>query len=305
MFLEKETKQGQVIYLALEEKRDEVKKHFRDMGADGTEEIYIHAASAPVDGLIQLKTIAEEKKPALIIIDPLFRMTRIKDSNDYAQVTQALEPLLILARETGAHVMCVHHLGKGDRQGGDSILGSTAIFASVDTAILMKRNDKQRTIHTIQRYGEDMEERVLHFDQDTRTITLGQSKIGEDIERIKKAIVDFLSTQTDLLTEPDILSEIEGTNALKKKALRALVPDVIDRGGTGKRNDPYKYNLKDSSTLVRTIYNVPENQKSKNGANPHQQRLISGTDNFAGSDNPVPETRTSILEINTDFEVLT
>ena len=269
-----------VIYLALEEKRHEVKKHFQDMGADGKEEIYIHAASAPVDGLVQLHAIAEERKPALIIIDPLFRMTRLKDSNDYAQVTQALEPLLVLARETDAHVLCVHHLGKGERQGGDSILGSTAIFASVDTAILMRRNDKQRTIHTIQRYGEDLEEKVLHFDQGTRTITLGQSKIDEDIEKLKKTIVDFLSNQTDLLTEPDILSEIEGTNAFKRKALRALVPDVVDREGTGKRGDPYKYYLKDSGTLVHTIYNVPENQKLKNGANPHQQRLISGTDDF-------------------------
>src|SRR5262245_49624766 len=88
------------------------------MSATGEEDVYIFAASAPAGALQQIRVVAEEKKPALIIIAPLFRLTRVKDGNDYAQVTAALEPLLVLARETGAHVLCVHHTGKGDREGG-------------------------------------------------------------------------------------------------------------------------------------------------------------------------------------------
>jgi predicted ATP-dependent serine protease len=88
--LNKATQRGAVIYLALEEKRSEVKKHFSEMGATGTEEIYVHAASAPADALEQIRAVANDKKPVLIIIDPLFRLTRVKDGNDYAQVTAAL-----------------------------------------------------------------------------------------------------------------------------------------------------------------------------------------------------------------------
>src|SRR5207249_2577318 len=83
-FLNRKTQQGPVLYLALEEKRSEVRKHFQDMGAAGSEDIYIYAASAPADGLQQVRAAAERLKPALIIIDPLFRLTRVKDSNDYA-----------------------------------------------------------------------------------------------------------------------------------------------------------------------------------------------------------------------------
>ncbi len=50
-FLGRKTQQGPVIYLALEEKRAEVRKHFRDMGATGAEDIHVHIASAPADGL--------------------------------------------------------------------------------------------------------------------------------------------------------------------------------------------------------------------------------------------------------------
>jgi RecA-family ATPase len=146
LFLARATAQGPVIYLALEEKRSEVRKHFQAMGATGEEEIYIHAATAPADALDKIRALIEEKKPALLIIDPLFRFTRVKDGNDYDQVTQALEPFLALARETGVHVLVVHHLGKGERTGGDAILGSTAILGAVDTSLILKRSERYRTI---------------------------------------------------------------------------------------------------------------------------------------------------------------
>ena len=87
-FLGRMTTKGAVIYLALEEKRSEVRKHFRDMGVTGEEEIYIFASTAPINALAQIRAVVEEGKPALLIIDPLFRFARVKDGNDYAQVTK-------------------------------------------------------------------------------------------------------------------------------------------------------------------------------------------------------------------------
>ena len=247
-FFGKPTQHGPVIYLALEEKRSEVKKHFRDMGATGEEEIYVFAASAPTDALQQIRVVAEEKKPVLIVIDPLFRLTRVKDGNDYAQVTAALEPLLVLARETGAHVLCVHHAGKGEREGGDSILGSTAIFAAVDTALMMKRTDRYRTISSQQRYGEDLPEMILRFDTQTRTITLGETKEREDTSKMKDALVGFLEGQDEPLSERDIKEGLEGNNRHKQTALRELVEEKkVSRTGAGKKGDPYLFSLAHSS----------------------------------------------------------
>lgn len=241
-FLNRSTQHGPVIYLALEEKRSEVKKHFRAMGATGEEEIYIFAASAPVDALKQIRAVAEEKRPVLIIIDPLFRFTRIKDGNDYAQVTAALEPLLVLARETGAHVLTVHHAGKGNREGGDAILGSTAIFAAVDTALIMKRSDRYRTLSSQQRYGEDLTETVLRFDPQTRTVTLGETKECEDTSKMKEVLVEFLKGQEEPLSERDIKDGVEGNNRHKQTALRKLVSQgAVDRLGKGSKGDPYLY----------------------------------------------------------------
>jgi DNA primase len=50
-FLNRTTTQGSVVYLALEEKRSEVQRHFQKMGATGAESILVHFGAAPEDAL--------------------------------------------------------------------------------------------------------------------------------------------------------------------------------------------------------------------------------------------------------------
>jgi DNA primase len=248
-FLSRATQKGAVIYISLEEKREEVRKHFHCMGATGEEEVYVYISTAPVDAIKQIRDAVEEKKPALVIIDPLFRLIKVKDANDYAQVTQALEPLLALARETGTHVLCVHHASKSEREGGDSILGSTAIFASVDSALIMKRSERYRTLQSIQRYGEDLSETVLLFNSETKTLSLGGSKEEEEERRIADMIVEFLQVKHAPAEEREIHAEVEGRTAIKKRALRRLIEEgKVYRqerfpGKKGTRGNPFMYAL--------------------------------------------------------------
>jgi RecA-family ATPase len=111
-FLGCATTHGPVIYLALEEKRSEVRRHFQDLGATGEEPIFVHVASAPQDAVPELCALAKKVKPILIVIDPLFKLVRVRDEKAYAEVCAAIEPVLNLARETGAHVLATHHNGK-------------------------------------------------------------------------------------------------------------------------------------------------------------------------------------------------
>ena len=123
-FLGCQTAQGPVIYLALEEKRSQVRRHFAYLGATGEEPIQVHCAAAPKDAMPELCKLVAELKPLLVIIDPLFKFVRVADEKAYAETCQAIEPLLTLARGTGAHVMLVHHSGKAERiDATDAILG--------------------------------------------------------------------------------------------------------------------------------------------------------------------------------------
>lgn len=75
--------------------------------------------------------------------------------------------MLNIARETGCHIMLVHHMSKIDRDDGDQILGSTALFAAVDSGLFMRKRDQFRTLMSLQRYGTDLEGLALSLDEET------------------------------------------------------------------------------------------------------------------------------------------
>lgn len=120
-FMDRKTAQGPVVYLALEEKRAEVQRHFQRMGAL-VEPVFIHVGAAPEEAVNELALAITLHKPVLAIIDPLLKLVRVTNANDYAEVTLALEPLIELARTSGCHLLCVHHLGKGERSGGGRLV---------------------------------------------------------------------------------------------------------------------------------------------------------------------------------------
>jgi hypothetical protein len=106
----------------------------------------------------------------------------------------------------------------------------------------MKRNDRYRTLSTIQRYGTDLEEITLVYDEQTRTLAAGMSRAEADITEAAKAILEFLGNQTEPLEERAIQEGIEGRKGTKSKALRRLRDaHEIEWTGTGKRGDPYLY----------------------------------------------------------------
>jgi len=238
------TLRGPVFYLALEEKREEVREHFRALGATSADPIYVLSTAAPADALARLRVEILRRRPVLIIVDPLFKFIRVpaKSGDDYATMTALLEPLLRLARETGAHVLAVHHLGKGARDDGDAILGSTAIFAAVDTALLLKRSERYRTLSSIQRYGGDLEEITLGLDSETRDVTAGPPRQEAEEAEAARLILAALEGASEPLTEPELLAEVEARTRATRGALRALVKSgKVTRTGRGTKGDPFRY----------------------------------------------------------------
>lgn len=240
-FLGRATTQGPVLYLALEEKRSEVITHFRRMGATN-EPVHVHTGGAPDQAMEALTAAVHELRPVLTIIDPLFKLVRIRDANDYAEVNRAMEPLLALARQSGTHLLAVHHAGKGGREGADAVLGSTALFGAVDTLLLLRRGkDNVRTIEATTRYGQDLPETVITMDPLTGAIAEGGTIAEVQLEHAMGQVLEELS-MTEERTEPEIRDAIGGNTGLVGKALRRLVSiGQALRSGNGKRGSPYQY----------------------------------------------------------------
>ncbi|MGB2592980.1 MAG: AAA family ATPase [Candidatus Acidiferrum sp.] len=244
-FLGLKTKQGSCIYLALEEREEDLKNDFRAMGADGSEPISTHASAAPAEGIDAACDLVRERRPVLIVVDPLFRLARIKDEKAYAETYAALGPLIDVAREVGTLVLLVHHAGKSAKADAiDSPLGSTAIGGAVCTVMLLKKQTESgtRTLQTVTRIGQEMPETVLRFDSASRSLSLGPSKDEADVQAAEEAILEYLRSMSEPKTEPEIDEAVEGKTGLKRKAIRALATrGKVTREGGGKKGDPYRY----------------------------------------------------------------
>jgi hypothetical protein len=259
-FLGRATRKGPVLYLALEEKQAEITRHLRGIGARSEDPLYVYAAAAPQEAMEWLAEAVREYQPVLIIIDTWHRLTRVRDINDYAAVNIAMEPLGSLARESGAHLAFTHHGRKGEGSGGDTVLGSTALFGGVDTLLEMRRSGDRRTIGSIQRYGNNMPESVIEMDAATFRVSLAGTRKEADERAIAAEILTYLQEHDEPVAREIIEEAVEGRTAAKRAALHTLAEggDVI-RAGDGKKGSPYLF----SCSLVPAIYGEQENTKTE------------------------------------------
>src|SRR5262249_30108904 len=158
---------------------------------------------------------------------------------------------------------------------GDAPLGSTALFGAVDALIVMTSKDKYRTIATRQRYGTDLDEIILEYDAETRTLSAGTTRLEADKREVEKAITEFLKDQSKPARESSILKSVEGRRKSIVAALReAVTSGRIKRIGKGGKGDPYHYlipdkaNAQESCSLVPTYGREQEKHEPKNGLSP-------------------------------------
>jgi len=244
-WLGREVEQGLVVYVALEEQAGAVAEHFRAMGAAAEDSIVSHVGPAPLEPTNALSALVDGQHPALVIVDPVFRLLNVDDGNNYAEMMKALAPLVDMARSTGCHVMAVHHARKSRADPGDEALGSTALFGSFDCLLSMKRNDDDsRSLSTRQRAGQDMQETVLELDPCTQWISAGETKAAIARNSARTAIVEHLREVGEARTAGDIAEAIGQRKQSLTAALRTLTEsrDIV-RTGEGKRGSPYRYEL--------------------------------------------------------------
>lgn len=243
-FLDKKTTKTPVVYLALEEKRQEVKKKLTALSVGDEEPIFFHFGLAPAKGISEIDDLVAETGAGLLVVDTMQKLARVKDLNDYALVTNTLEPLLGVARTRNCHIMLCHHAGKADRNDGDEILGSTALLGAVDTAMLLKKREQGRTFSTIQRYGEDVPETLLVLNKDCSVSmggTLEESKKRDIFDQIRSLLESHPGS-----TETEIVEQINCRKADGASALRWALnqnPPLVERQGGGKKGDPYRYKI--------------------------------------------------------------
>ena len=242
MFLGRNTKRGNVLILAVEEHRRDVKRRLRNLGAGQLDSIHVHAGplSDSPDTIYAMAAFIKQHAIVLVIIDTLNSFWSVTDENDAGAVTKAIKPLLQLARESGATVLLIHHARKAEGDYGDEIRGSGALFSLLDVAMVLKRDsvDTQRRFTIISRYAESPPELLLELQEQ------GYVSLGDPVKHSKTA---RLTQLVDALTDTPMKVEALATKAKTPvKASYALLELLAKEGkatrsGTGKRGAPFLY----------------------------------------------------------------
>jgi hypothetical protein len=240
-FLGRSTVQAPAGYFGFEEKRSRVAEHFRMMG--GTDEdVHVYVGTAPLNPVHALATAIESLQLRLAVLDPIQRFIRLRDGNDYTEVTLALESVVALGRNSGCHILFTHHLTKSDRPGADSVLGSTAIFGAVDTAMIYRESSGHRTLSSRQRYGEDMPETTIILDPGTGLSSQGGPAIPPRRDDIITAILDQMGTNR--MTAAQIASRVRRSRTAVDRALDTLTASgQLEASGKGVKGSPIRFRI--------------------------------------------------------------
>jgi hypothetical protein len=232
---------GKILYLqfSAEGKRSELKQSFEHAGASLDDRLWVYTGPT-VEGPVEaLEQAIVHYRPDLVIIDTMIRWVRVADANDYTEMARVTEAIATMARLSGSHIMMLHHASKADRDVGDAVLGSTAIFGAVDTLLAMRSREGRRTLESRQRYGDDMEKTVLELDQSTGLIMAAGSLEEVEQRDVRDAIMGHAS---DGMSRQQIVDGIEGKTAAIGRAIRQLVAGgQLERLGAGTKVDPYVY----------------------------------------------------------------
>lgn len=242
-----------VLYLALEEKAEELRDHFRRLGATN-EPIWLYVGPIPLEeALSTLAGEIEKRKARLAVVDPLFDMLSLADTNDYALANRAMKAVLAIGRQTGCHILALHHNSKHGEQGSArSILGSAALRGATDANLTMRKgNNDVRYFATEVRYGEDIVEHEVLYDKRTGEVSLGRSTQSLTEDSLRGELLRRLQNRAQSASE--LRDGVKKNKGLVGKVLREMSEEgvlkvikngrnvlyAVNKGGEeGRRNPP-------------------------------------------------------------------
>jgi hypothetical protein len=244
-FLGRATRQSPVLILGIEEHPREIRRRLRALGAEDLDTLHIHAGRLEdtADTLHALRSYIAEHGIKLVIFDTLNSYWSVQDENDAVAVTQAIKPLLNLARESGACILLLHHARKSEGEFGDEIRGSGALFSLLDVALILKRHEAetQRKLTAISRYPETPTDLILELRDH------GYECLGDPGSTGKAAKLNKLAAA--LTEEPTEVKPLALRAGVAVRSAYSLLHQLHTEGralrtGEGKRNSPFLYSLR-------------------------------------------------------------
>ena len=192
-----------------------------------------------------------ERNLEVVIVDHLQNLVPLPDANDYATVSNAIEPFTRIAKKTGAHLMFLHHQGKGLTRGGEiDAMGSVAYQGASDVLIEASKSEGAYFIRATIRGGDELPKTSVTVDLEAGEVTAveaSQVRFNAD----KKRVCEFVDSQGGKGVTINI---IQKETKIQRSTLLKILDETVeegrlDVGGAGKSGDPRLY--------IRAVLSVP------------------------------------------------
>jgi hypothetical protein len=211
--------QGDVLYLALEDRKKRLKNRAEKVGAiKGKNQHFIMATEWPRlgDGGKELLEAWIKKHPdtRLIIIDTLAKIKSHSPAGKtlYDEDYQSLEPLQALSQQYSVPIVVITHLRKMDAEDAfDTINASLGLNGVADTLLVLKkqRGKADAVLCGVGREGDEFE-KVIRFDPATCTwILQGDAENYVPTEERRRIIEALAKAAPKALTPREIAHQID------------------------------------------------------------------------------------------------
>ena len=167
-FLGFSSRQGTVLYLALEDTCERLQKRLAQMTERDSERLILSVFSETLDeGLIERLTDfwSEHTDTVLIVIDTLQRVRgRTPDNGSYAADYDTLARLKEFSDTYGVTVLVVHHTRKeGAEDVFNTISGTNGLMGAADGALLLHKDKRTASDAVLEVVGRDQPQLRLHL----------------------------------------------------------------------------------------------------------------------------------------------
>jgi hypothetical protein len=178
----------------------------------------------------KLAATVDHHRPALLILDPLVRLHSL-DENQAGPMAELLGHIRTLQRSSGASIAIAHHSRKnGTRSAGQSLRGSSDLYAFVDSLVSLQHRNNRVTLSAEHRSAPGLPplplELVAAAQKDrapSLRIATGREEDPAEQADLADRVIGFLSESQSPCTADSIRAALQARKQRVLEALRALL----------------------------------------------------------------------------------
>ena len=230
-FIGRRVANGPAIFVELDEPEESAAEHYAAIQIPDAA-LYQHqdygGAKLPAQRFGWLSEWATDIRAVLIIIDTMARFQPPGGDNaisDYGAMTALMSKFQTLAANTGAHVLLLHHVAKGESN--RSPLGSQAIGGAVDTMLMLSKDPDG--VRHFQADGRGVAVPKTRLEFEDGWISAGMTARAEATRDKRAELMDVIERNPGELSRSGIVAKVGMRRAEGLRLLGALIEDGYAR----------------------------------------------------------------------------